>query len=106
MCKIRKKSGTFEDAGGVLYCERQGTLAGAEGVRGRAGNLQGQNLKDETANKKHVKKAMARVGMKENVMKESKVKLSHCPKNLSEAVKKVLNGADEDGEGIFERERF
>ena len=29
--------------------------------------------------------------MKASVMKESKVKLSHCSKNLSQAVKKVLN---------------
>ena len=34
---------------------------------------------------------MARVDMKARVMKESKVKLSHCPKNLSQAMKKVLN---------------
>ena len=50
-----------------------------------------QNLKYKTATEKRVKKSMARVDMKARVMKESKVKLSYCPKNLSQAVKKVLN---------------
>ena len=49
------------------------------------------SLKYKTATEKRVKKSMARVDMKARVMKESKVKLSHCPKNLSQTVKKVLN---------------
>ena len=48
-------------------------------------------MKYKTATEKRVKKSMARVDMKARVMKESKVKLSHCPKDLSQVMKKVLN---------------
>ena len=49
------------------------------------------DLKDKKTAEKRVRDAFARIDLEEMMMKKSKIKMTHCPQSISEAITKVHN---------------